>query len=160
MIREKFNEIIYKIFEKTLSFYKDNLISFVVFGSCGRETPNNESDIDLLIILNNTPRGRINRNLEFYKNVEILLEDELKNLRKFGIDTYISPIIKTKEEVFYGSPIFLEMTEKVKIIFDKDEFFKNYLKELKKKMTKYGTKKIKDYWIYKEKVDKEEVVDF
>ncbi|MBC7194282.1 MAG: nucleotidyltransferase domain-containing protein [Caldisericia bacterium] len=49
MIREKFDELIYLIFEKTKSFYKENLISFVVFGSCGKGTPTNESDIDLLI---------------------------------------------------------------------------------------------------------------
>lgn len=160
MIREKFDELINLIFEKTKSFYKENLISFVVFGSCGRGTPSNESDIDLLIVLNRASKGRLNRNLEFYKNIEIFVEDEIKKLKKYGIDTYISPIIKTKDEVFYGSPIFLEMTEKVKIIFDKDNFFKNYLKELEKKMKKYGTKKINDHWVYKENINKEEVFDF
>lgn len=49
MIREKFGELINLIFEKTKSFYKENLVSFVVFGSCGKGTPTNESDIDLLI---------------------------------------------------------------------------------------------------------------
>ncbi|MEM7819044.1 MAG: hypothetical protein QW403_02795 [Candidatus Aenigmatarchaeota archaeon] len=54
------------------------------------------------------------------------------------------------------------MIEDVKIIYDKNDFFKNFLDQLKNKLKKYGAKKVYKkgayYWIIKEKVDiKEEI---
>lgn len=61
---------------------------------------------------------------------------------KKGIYTRLSPIFKTPEEVERGSPIFLDMTENIKILYDKDNFFKNYLEGLKEKLKKLGARKI------------------
>ena len=143
MIRDKFNELINIIFEKTKDFYKDNLISFIVFGSCGRDTPTNESDIDILIILNEINFNRMKRMKIFYENVEKKIENEIKNYEKYNINTYISPIIRSKEEVKYGSPLYIEMILGVKIIYDKDNFFKNYLKRLENKLNKLKSSKKK-----------------
>ena len=146
MIRDKFNELINIIFEKTKDFYKDNLISFIVFGSCGRDTPTNESDIDILIILNEINFNRMKRMKIFYENVEKKIENEIKNYEKYNINTYISPIIRSKEEVKYGSPLYIEMILGVKIIYDKDNFFKNYLKRLENKLNKLKSSKKNGYW--------------
>ncbi|NLI56594.1 nucleotidyltransferase domain-containing protein [bacterium] len=148
MIRDKFNELINIIFEKTKDFYKDNLISFIVFGSCGRDTPTNESDIDILIILNEINFNRMKRMKIFYENVEKKIENEIKNYEKYNINTYISPIIRSKEEVKYGSPLYIEMILGVKIIYDKDNFFKNYLKRLENKLNKLKSSKKNGYWIF------------
>ena len=159
MIRDKFNELINIIFEKTKDFYKDNLISFIVFGSCGRDTPTNESDIDILIILNEINFNRMKRMKIFYENVEKKIENEIKNYEKYNINTYRSPIIRSKEEVKYGSPLYIEMILGVKIIYDKDNFFKNYLKRLENKLNKLKSSKKNGYWIYKERVNKNEGVE-
>lgn len=159
MIREKFNEIIELFFYKTKEYYKENLVSFVIFGSCGRETPNPESDIDILIILENAPTGRIKRNQEFYENVEKNLEDKIKSYKNYGINTFISPLIRTKDEVLYGSPLYIDMLEGVKIFYDKENFFLNFLKSLREKIKKIGGEKKNGYWIYKKKVDKKEGVE-
>lgn len=153
MLKEKFDEIIKLIFEKSKEYYKDNLVSFVIYGSCGRGKPTNESDIDLLIILEKAPDGRLKRNLEFYENIEKELENEIKKLKNYGIDTYISPLIKTKEEVLFGSPLFYEMTLGVKVLYDKENFFKTFLKNLKKKIKESGSKKVKGHWIHKDVID-------
>lgn len=150
MLKEKFNEIIKLIFKKSKKYYKDNLVSFIVYGSCGRGKPTNESDIDLLIILEKAPNGRLKRNLEFYENVEKELENEIKKLKNYGIDTYISPLIKTKDEVLLGSPLFYEMTLGVKVLYDKEDFFKKFLKNLKEKIKISGTKKVKGHWVHKD----------
>ena len=62
---------------------------------------------------------------------------------KRGGDIYPapSPVIKSKEEVNYDSPLFLDMTENVKIFYDKEDFFKNYLDTLRKKLSALGAKK-------------------
>jgi hypothetical protein len=45
------------------------------------------------------------------------------------------------------------MTENVMIIFDKDDFFKNYLSDLKSKLNRLGSKKVYFkggyYWLLK-----------
>lgn len=41
--------------------YKERLISLVVFGSVGRGTAGPDSDIDLLLVVNEFPAGRIAR---------------------------------------------------------------------------------------------------
>jgi predicted nucleotidyltransferase len=159
VIREKFDELINLIFEKTKEFYKENLVSFVVFGSCGRGTPTNESDIDILIILNEIKINRLKRMEEFYQNIEKEIEDKIKNLKNYSIDTFISPIIRSKDEVLYGSPLYIEMLRGVKIVYDKDNFFNDYLKKLDEKLKELKSIRKNGYWVYKEKVNKKDGVE-
>jgi len=56
-----------------------------------------------------------------------------------------------------GSFLFLDMIEDAVILYDRNNFFRNYLSELKGKLKKYGAKKIYKkggyYWILKNKID-------
>lgn len=159
MIREEFDKLIQTVFRLAKGYYGENLISFVVFGSCGRGTPNPESDIDILIILKEAPSSRLRRIEEFYENIEKEIEPYLKKLREYGINTYLSPIIKIKEEIKIGSPLYIEMITDSKIYFDRDEFFKDYLTSLKEKLDNFEAEKKDGYWIYKKNVGKEEGVE-
>lgn len=145
-----------------MHYYGDRLITLAVFGSVGRDTFRPDSDIDLLIIAENLPRGRIPRVEEFLE-VEKRLEPLLADLRKKGIDTYLSPIIKQRDEVLKGSLLFLDMIEDAKILYDKDDFFKNYLNSLREKLQKMGAKKIYRggswYWVLKENYKYGDVIE-
>jgi hypothetical protein len=74
-------------------------------------------------------------------------------MAKRGIHPYFSPVIKNMEEVKQGSPLFLDMTEDVKILYDRDNFFQNYISDLKKRLNKLGSKKVYFkggyYWLLK-----------
>jgi len=156
VIREEFKEIIQLIFQEVNAYYGEILTSFVVFGSCRRGTPNPDSDIDILIVLKNAALGRIKRMKEFYDNVEKKIEPYLEKLREYGINTFLSPIIRSEEEVMMGSPLYIEMTVGVKVYFDRDDFFRKYLISLEKKLKELGAeKKEGSYWIYKKDVNKE-----
>ena len=48
----------------------------------------------------------------------------LDTLRGRGIETVLSPVIKTCEEVQWGSPLFMDMIEDAYILFDRGHFFK------------------------------------
>ena len=61
-----------------------------------------------------------------------------------GIYIHISPVLKTPEEVKRGSPLFLDLVENAKILYDKENFFKNKLEEIKEKLKKWGAKR---YWL-------------
>lgn len=106
MLKEKFKELQDKLLEETKSFYGNRLVSFVVFGSVARETYRFNSDIDLLIIAENLPKGRMKRVAEL------------------------------------GSPLFLDMVEDARILYDKSEFFSKRLERLRKRLRELGAKRV------------------
>jgi len=152
MLKEKFKELQDRLLKETKSFYGDNLVSFVVFGSVARKTFRFNSDIDILIIAENLPDGRMKRVKQF-SAVEEKIESFLESLEKQGIHTYISPVFKTPDEVKKGSPLFLDMVEDACILYDKDGFFTKWLKEFKARLKKLGAKRVWRgnmwYWVLK-----------
>ena len=62
-------------------YYKDGLVSLVVFGSVAKAKATPESDVDLLIVLENKPKSSYETYVEFYENVE----SKLKNFEKLGM---------------------------------------------------------------------------
>ncbi|MEN3046968.1 MAG: nucleotidyltransferase domain-containing protein [Candidatus Hydrothermales bacterium] len=81
-LREPYRSIIKEIFKDVKNFYGENLLGFVVFGSVAKNKTNPFSDIDLLIISENLPKGRTKRILDFIKNIERPLKEKLKKLRE------------------------------------------------------------------------------
>ncbi len=162
MLKEKYKELQGRLLEETKSFYGDRLVSFVVFGSVARQTFRFDSDIDIFIIAENLPNGRMKRVREF-SAVEETIESFLESLEKQGIQTYISPIFKTPEEVKKGSPLFLDMVEDARILYDKDDFFTNWLKSFRNRLKKLGAKRVWRgnmwYWVLKPDYKPGEVIE-
>ncbi len=78
-----------------------------------------------------------------FESIEEKIEPLLESLhRKEGIHTYISAIIKSPEEAEKGSPIFLDMVEDARILFDRNGFFEEVLDRLKKRLKELGSKRI------------------
>lgn len=142
MLKEEFRELEKRLLSEVLLFYGERLISLVVFGSVARETQSFDSDLDLLIIAEGLPQGRMKRIREF-EPIEVRIEPLLRSLqRKKGINTYLSAIIKSPEEARKGSPLFLDMVEDAKLLFDKGGFFEGVLGRLKKRLRELGARRI------------------
>jgi predicted nucleotidyltransferase len=141
--------LIVKLKKAVIAIYGERLVSCAIFGSVGRRTATSESDIDILIIADNLPRGRMARVKEFEKVEEVLAKD-LEKLNKKRIYLSLSPVIKTKEEVLFGSPLFLDMIDDALIIFDRNKFFNDYLEKFKDRLNGLGAKKINlgSYWYW------------
>lgn len=162
MLKEKFNQLLDRLLEETKSLYGDNLISFVVFGSVARETYRFNSDVDLLIIAENLPDGRMRRVAQF-STVEDKLESFIGSLKETGIDTYISPVFKTPEETEFGTLLFLDMVEDSHILYDRNEFFSKRLERLRNRLRELGAKRIWEgnvwYWVLKPDYQPGEVIE-
>ncbi len=115
--------------------YGERLISLAVFGSVGRGTPRPDSDIDLLVVAKDLPVGRIARVKEFAA-VETALGAAIQGRVE------LSPVFKTPEEIANGSPLFLDMVEDARMLFDRDDFFKTALKRLKEGLQRLGARRI------------------
>jgi len=150
-IREGFCEIIDALLPVCREVYGQRLVTLAVFGSVGRGTPCPDSDIDLLLVAHDLPRGRLRRMDEFGL-VEERVSPLLDTLRGRGIETVLSPVIKTCEEVQWGSPLFMDMIEDACILFDRGHFFTHYLRHLDDLLTRVGARRVERggswYWVF------------
>jgi predicted nucleotidyltransferase len=119
--------------------YAERLIAVVVFGSSGRGTARPDSDLDLLLIADPLPRGRMRRVDEF-EEVERRLAQLLPS--ELGAVPPLSPVLKTPEEVGHGSPLFLDMTEDARILLDRESFFSRELDRLRTRLAELGARRI------------------
>jgi len=113
------NEFIEKLRDKL----KTHLVSVVLFGSSAREDWDESSDLDLLIII------------EEYDEIEPLLIDICVGIvLDYGVS--IAPIIWDVKDltanIKYKSPLFLTLLLGYKILYDKINFFRNKIREIKK----------------------------
>lgn len=131
--------------------YRERLVSLVVFGSVARGTDGPYSDLDLLVVARELPRGRLKRVAEF-EPVEEELEKLLKKLGRLG---EVSVVFKTPQEALLGSPLFLDMVEDARILFDHEGFFQEVLHRLRIRLKELGSRRIwkGDAWYWDLKPD-------
>jgi predicted nucleotidyltransferase len=99
LYRKHFQTILNALNKTVQGIYKDRLVTLAVFGSVGRDTPRPDSDIDMLVVAEDLPGGRMKRVAEF-EEVEQKLTPLLNKMREqHGIDTSLSPVFKMRSEV-------------------------------------------------------------
>ena len=149
---EMFQRIVIAATEACREHYGPRLVSLAVFGSVARGVPRPDSDIDLLVVARDLPNGRIPRIREF-DGVEERLDPLLREAAEVGVHTTLAAVIKSPEEVEHGSPLFLDMTENVRILFDERDFLHGYLGRLKAKLAALGARRVRKgggyYWLLK-----------
>ena len=162
VLRRKINDLVEMIVKACQDVYGNRLLTVAVFGSVGRGTPNPFSDIDLLIVAENLPPGRLSR-MEHFNRVEKLVEPRLRELSREGINTSLSPVIKTPPEIHAGSLLFLDMIEDAAIFYDRDRFFNRYLACLAERLQSLGATRVKRgerwHWVLKPDYQQGEVFE-
>ncbi|NGZ08115.1 MAG: nucleotidyltransferase domain-containing protein [Nitrospira sp. LK70] len=141
MLKEAFAELADRTVSAVRAFYGDRLVSVVLYGSVARGTMRHDSDMDLLIVADPLPNGRLNRVREF-EAVEEALEEGFSRAASRGVHTVLSPVFKTAHEVQAGSPLFLDLVEDARVLYDRNEFFSQELARLRKKLSRLGAKRI------------------
>ncbi|KYH30429.1 nucleotidyltransferase family protein [Neomoorella mulderi] len=140
--------------------YGNRLVSLAVFGSVARGTPRPDSDIDLLVVADNLPKGRLKRMAEFNR-VEEIVQRRAAGFKHIRPD--LSPVIKEKQEVLAGSLLFLDLVEDAKIYYDRENFLTLYLTGLKEKLKHLGARRVYHggawYWVLKRDYTPGEVIE-
>jgi predicted nucleotidyltransferase len=151
-LRTAFSHLADRLQEECVRHYADRLVSVVLYGSTARGTMRPDSDIDVLIVADPLPEGRMARMSEF-DVVEQALAGDLVEAAAGGIHTYLAPVFKTPTEVQHGSPLFLDMTLEARILFDRDDFIAGYLDGLRSRMRQLGSRRVQFhggyYWVLK-----------
>lgn len=136
-----FDELLMKVVDAVQAVYAERLMSIVLFGSVARGTMRHDSDMDLLIVVRNLPRGRLKR-VEEFEAIEQAMAEDFRHSASQGVHTTVAPILKTPEEVLAGSPLFLDMVEDARVLHDRDGFFSQELARLRSRLAELGAKRI------------------
>jgi predicted nucleotidyltransferase len=130
-------------------FYGDRLQAVAVFGSVGRGTMRDDSDIDLLLVVDPLPDGRLPR-IEEFAGVERAVAPDLDLARQSGVDTRISAVIRTPAEVRAGSPLVFDMIEDARLLYDPHGALRLALDDMKRRLDHLGARRIRSggswYW--------------
>jgi predicted nucleotidyltransferase len=151
---ERYDALLDALLAELQAHYGRRLVACAVFGSVGRGTPRYDSDIDLLLVVRDLPRGRFNRVEEFLP-VEARLEPALKAVDPGCAPIALSPVFKSPEEVEAGSPLFLDMVEDARILCDPEGFLAGYLDRLRARLAQLGARRIRrgNAWYWELKPD-------
>ncbi|MGH7340330.1 MAG: nucleotidyltransferase domain-containing protein [Candidatus Rokuibacteriota bacterium] len=140
----------------------DNLVSVVLYGSVARGEARDGSDIDLLVVCDDLPDGRFAR-LRRLEGAEHDLDPELARLRADGIDTRLAVIARTRSEAERTVPLYLDMVEDARLLFDREGFFAAILDRLRARLVALGAQRRRlgraRYWILKRDFVPGEVVE-
>ena len=149
---ERYETILDQLPAELLAHYGERLVTCAVFGSVGRGTPREGSDIDLLVVARDLPSGRMRRMEEFLP-VEERLDHLLATCAGEDGPATLSPVLKTPDEVRSGSPLFLDMVEDARILFDEGGFFAGCLDRLRSRLRELGAQHIRRgnarHWVLK-----------
>jgi predicted nucleotidyltransferase len=153
-INSQFESLLAHVLAACQQRYGPRLVSVAVFGSVGRGTPHPESDLDLLIVADDLPDGRLQRVAEF-RAVEAALSSHLAEARAAGLSPEVSPIFKTPAEAQRGSPLFLDMIEDARVLYDRGGFLQETLARFKARLDRLGARRIwrGDAWFWDLKPD-------
>lgn len=162
---EYLNNFLKSVGEIAMGYYKDSLISIVVYGSVGRGKFTGCSDIDLLIVISSSSDSVCGRIHLFHDNVINKAEqtEEYRELIDKKLPYRIMPIVYTVERLKNHPPLMLDMTEDSVILFDRDDTFLKEIKNIKERMRELGSKRVflengSWYWILKPDIKWGEIV--
>ncbi|MGQ9514061.1 MAG: nucleotidyltransferase domain-containing protein [Thermoproteota archaeon] len=160
-ISEPYGDILSNLLQTFRKRLEDKLVSFVIYGSVARGDARKDSDIDMLIIAEGLPKGRLQRN-RLFEEIESNIEEPIEKLFNKGYSIDFSPILKTPEEAVRLSPLYLDMVEDAIILYDKDRFFEKVLARLQKRLRELGARRVrmgnKWYWILKDRYEMGEII--
>jgi len=104
MLKEVFDELLTKVVVAAQAVYGERLVSIALYGSVARGMRRHDSDVDLLVVARDLPRRSLKRVEEFEAIEEAMAEDFRRGV-SHEINTTLSPVLKTPEEVMAGNPV-------------------------------------------------------
>jgi predicted nucleotidyltransferase len=127
----------------------ERLVSVVLFGSVGRGEATPNSDIDLLIVADDLPRGQFARK-RLLEKADRAFDAALVEAEEQGIDTRLARIVRTPAEAGKTIPLYLDMTEDAVLLYDRGGFFTAVLEGVRASLRRLGSRRVRQgnlwYW--------------
>lgn len=160
-VPEPYRGLIKDLLDAIKKVLGDSLISVVVYGSVARGEARADSDIDILVIVENLPASRVGR-VKLFEIAEDMVEHHVAGLYDRGVYVCFSPIILTPDEVKRVPPILLDMIEDAIVVYDPKGFFSKLLDKVAARLKELGAERVwlgrKWYWRLKKNFKPGEVI--
>lgn len=129
----------------------DQVVSVVLYGSVARGTAMPNSDVDLLLILQEAPAG-------YWKRLQPLLPllrrlrkgSHWKRLEGQGMVPSVNLLVFSLEEAKENRYLYLDMVDEARILVDREGFFQGKLESLRQRLHELGARKVRRngdwYW--------------
>lgn len=160
VLKEVFGSLLDEIVAACRRVYAERLVGVVVFGSVARATMRSDSDIDLLVVAEPLPDGRMPRMDEF-DGVEAAVDDAIKAAVGRGVTTRISPIVRTLDECRSGGFLLYDIACDGRVLFDRDGGVEVLLSEVRDRLRERGARREtrgRRYWLLEPDLKPGEVV--
>ena len=150
---------LFKLLEPALAravaeHYGQKLVALALFGSVARGTARSDSDVDLFIVADDLPDGRVARAADFCA-VERAMAPWTETARRAGLSPVFSPVFKTRPELAHGTPLLLDMVEDANILLDQSGCLRQALETTRQRLAALGAQRIwlGDAWVWDLKPD-------
>lgn len=144
MTQKELNETLKSLAEKYAQLAKENLganlVSVALFGSVARGEAKPTSDIDLLIVCEDLPKGMFKRHA-FLEPVREQLQGDLEWLWKQGVYADFTELVYTKDEANRFHWVYLDMLEDAVILYDENGFLRGVFEKLRKRLKELGAQR-------------------
>ncbi|MFA0782180.1 nucleotidyltransferase domain-containing protein [Fervidibacter sacchari] len=144
MTQKELNETLKSFAEKYAQLAKENLganlVSVALFGSVARGEAKPTSDIDLLIVCEDLPKGMFKRHA-FLEPVREQLQGDLEGLWKQGVYADFTELVYTKDEANRFHWVYLDMLEDAVILYDENGFLRGVFEKLRKRLKELGAQR-------------------
>lgn len=119
----------------------ERLVSVALFGSVARGDASVSSDIDLLIIAEDLPTGQFARK-RLLAAADAAFEADLLAAERAGIETRLARILRTPREAARIIPLYLDLTEEARLLYDRDGFLAGVLDRVRASLRRLGSRRI------------------
>lgn len=161
MLHETFERIVAALVDACRAVYGDRLVGVVVYGSVGRGLMRPDSDVDVLVVAEPLPRGRGARMAEF-ERVEALVEPVLVEAGRAGVTTWLSPIVRTFDELDRSGFIVFDIACDGRVVHDPTGRVSTYLEGVRRRLASRGAQRRsasgRTYWVLQPDVRPGQVV--
>lgn len=127
----------------------DALVAAALFGSVARGEAGPRSDVDLRVVARHLPPGRLARH-RLLEPADAAVEPLLAALRRDGVWTDVSPVLKTPEEAQRLTPLWLDLVEDAVVLHDPERFLTSLLDRLRVSLRRLGARRLRRgsirYW--------------
>ena len=143
---------------------KNHITKMSLFGSALRGELMPESDIDILVVLKSLPKSYHKRTKLILPFLEKIREsNEYISIERLNLNIEPSFLILSSNEIKKHPPILIDISQEGVILFDKNNFLKIQLEDIKERLRKSGAvkKHVPEgyYWVLKPGIKAGEVFE-
>lgn len=118
------------------------LVSLVLYGSVARGTARPDSDVDLLVVIEQNPQEQDGQAVVREIERELEKTPVYQMARERGLGCFVSSLVLTRAEADQNRYLYLDLTREALLLFDRDGFFRTRLAQMQARMRELGSVRI------------------